>query len=169
MTTLLRPRRIATVVALMLAWCGLWRELSAATVIVGTVVAMAVTATGVGTAYRGGIRVRPLLRLSWLVFVDLAKSTINVAAEILTPTDHTEEAIIAVQVPAESRDHLLLLVVAITLTPGTAVVDADADTGTLYLHLLHHDRRAQTVAHVDDLVRLACAALPTRTTGATPC
>lgn len=168
MRKLFRPRRVLTVLALMLAWCGLWRDLSVATVLVGTVLALGVTATGVGTAYEGGIRLRPLLRLTWLVMVDLAKSTINVAAEILTPTDHTEEAIIAVQVPPEGRDHLLLLIIAITLTPGTAVVDADADTGTLYLHLLHHDRRVETVSHVDDLVRLACAALPTRTTGVSP-
>jgi hypothetical protein len=43
------------------------------------------------------------------------------------------------------------------------VVDADPDTGTLYLHLLHNDRRAATIEHVGQLTRLACDALPIAT------
>ena len=99
----------------------------------------------------------------------------SVALEVLTPTDRTDEAIVAVPLPTESRRHLLLLIVAVTVTPGTAVIDADPDTGTLYLHLLHSDRRDATVAHVEELAELACKALPVRsalvpssTEGATP-
>lgn len=163
MNALLRPRPLIAIAALTLVWCGLWGEVTAANVAAGLVVALGVMALGVGTPGFGGIRAVPLARLLWLVAVDLAKSTISVAREILTPTDHTKEAIIAVDVGPESRDHLLLLIVAITLTPGTAVVDADRDTGILYLHLLHYDHRAATIEHVRKLSRLACAALPTAT------
>ena len=62
--------------------------------------------------------------------------------------------------PAGTRAHLLLLIVAVTVTPGTAVVDADPDTGRLYLHLLHLDRAEGTVEHVLELAELACRALP---------
>ena len=165
MTTTLTIRRTLMIGALTLAWCGLWGSVSAANIVTGVAISTALSFSGVGTPGRGGIKLAPLAKLAWLVLVDLITSTIDVAVEILTPTDRTEEGIIAVIVPKHSRQHLLLLIVAITLTPGTAVVDADPDTGTLYLHLLYIDRRASTVAHVEDLARLAAEALPLNTTG----
>ncbi|MEM9611640.1 MAG: Na+/H+ antiporter subunit E [Actinomycetota bacterium] len=161
-------RRVLTVVALVAAWCALWGEVTVANLLSGVLVAGVVVASGAGTSARGGVRLRPLVRLAGLVAVDLVESTVSVSREILTRTDRTEEAIIAVRVPAETRSHLLLLVVAITVTPGTAVVDADADTGTLYLHLLHVDRRRQLERHVAELARLACAAFPPSTARSGP-
>lgn len=163
MNALLRPRQLIVLSALTLIWCGLWGEVTVANVAAGLIVALGVMALGVGTPGFGGIRVVPLARLLWLVTVDLVKSTIEVATEVVTPTDHTKEAIIAVDLGPESRDHFLLLVVAITVTPGTAVVDADRDAGILYLHLLHNDRHDATIENVKKLSRLACAAFPTTT------
>jgi multicomponent Na+:H+ antiporter subunit E len=161
MTRRLSIRRGVTIAALTFAWCALWGEVSAANLLSGVTLAIIVSAAGVGTPGRGRIRLRPLLRFAGLVMVDLVTSTISVAREVLTPTDRTDEAVIAVQAPADTRTHFLLLVVAVTLTPGTAVVDADPDTGTLYLHLLHADRRDATARHVRELADLACQALPT--------
>lgn len=160
MSRRLTIRRAFTIVMLTLAWCGLWRSISFANLASGVIIAAAVTLSGVGTPGRGGIKLVPLAKLARLVVVDLFTSTLDVAVEIITPTDRTEEGIVAVEVPSHSRHHLLLLIVAITLTPGTAVVDADPDTSTLYLHLLHIGRREDTVAHVEKLARLACDALP---------
>ncbi len=160
MTGPITVRRVVTVVALTAAWCGLWGSVTVANVASGLVVSVAVLATGFGTSGQGGIRWIPLLRLGWLVLVDLTRSTVDVAYEILTPTDHTEEGIIAIELPGASRHHHLLLTVAITLTPGTAVVDVDSDTGTVYLHLLHIDQRESVEAHTRRLANLACEALP---------
>lgn len=153
-------RRLVTIAALVAAWCALWGEVSVANLLSGAIVAVAISATGIGTPGRGGIRLLLLARFVGLVAVDLVVSTITVAREILTPTDYTEEAIIAVPVPIETRSHLLLMIVAVTLTPGTAVVDADPEGGVLYLHLLHADRREATTTHVQELADLACRALP---------
>ena len=101
-----------------------------------------------------------MLGASWLVAVDLVGSTITVVREVLTPTDHTEEGIIAIPLPPGSSDHLLLLFVAITVTPGTAVVAADPERSILYLHVLHCDRRRFVVEHVHELADLAVRALP---------
>lgn len=165
MNQLVQPRRIVVALALMLAWCGLWQELSVANLLVGLVLGFLVTAGAIGTGYSGGVRPVALARLIWLVFVDLVKSTVEVAREILTPTDYTNESIVAVTLPPESTSHRLFLTVAITLTPGTAVVDTDPATGTLYLHLLHHERKEDTVAHVKRMAALACEALPTKPMG----
>jgi multicomponent Na+:H+ antiporter subunit E len=153
-------RRVSTVIAMTVAWCGLWGGLSVANVASGLAVSAGIVAVGVGTPAQGGVRIVPLLHLLWLVLVDLIRSTIDVAIEILTPTDRTEEGIVAVDLPAGSNQHLLLLMAAITLTPGTAVVDADSDTGRLYLHLLHVDKRHATTNHARKLAQLACEALP---------
>ena len=106
------------------------------------------------------MRPLPLLHLTWLVIVDLALSTLAVVREVLTPTDYTDEAIIAVPLPSGGERHLLLLYVAITVTPGTAVVAASSDASTLYLHVLHADRRAEVEAHVIQLAEVASNALP---------
>ena len=160
MSDLLRPRRLALVALLTASWCALWGELSWANVLAGLAVGIVVVATGMCAPGEGSFRIVPLVQLTALVAWDLVLSTVQVAKEILTPTDHTDEAIIRVEVPADTRSHLLLLVVAITVTPGTAVVDADPDSGALYLHVLHHDRHEQVREHVQRLAELGCAALP---------
>ncbi len=153
-------RRVVVVVGLVVVWCALWGQVSVANLASGTVVAIVVSSIGAGTTAEGRIRVLPLVRFCGMVAADLVVSTASVAREVLTPTDRTDEAIIAVEVPTEARAHRLLLVVAVTVTPGTAVVDIDPDTGTLYLHLLHYDRAPSVIRHVGELAALACLALP---------
>jgi len=154
------PRRLLTLALLVGAWCALWGTVSVANVLAGIVVAVTVTLVAGVEPGHGRIRLLPLARFVWLVAVDLVVSTVSVAWEILTPTDYTDEAIIAVDTQVESRAHLLMLVVAITVTPGTAVVDSDDDTGRLYLHLLHADRADEIVEHVRRLADLGCRAFP---------
>lgn len=156
----LSPRGLVAAAGLVFAWCALWGEVSAANLLSGVVVVGAVGVLRLGARPEGRIRLVPLIRFVGAVAVDLVVSTGAVAREILTPTDFTEEAIVAVDVPPGARRHVLLLVVVITLTPGTAVVDVDPDSGTLYLHLLHCDRRETTTRHISRLAELTCAALP---------
>ena len=159
---LLTPRRLLTLALLVGAWCALWGSVSVANVVSGTIVAIAATLFAGVDRTAGGLRILPLLRFVWLVAVDLVVSTVQVAWEILTPTDYTDEAIIAVDTTIESRSHFLMLVVAITVTPGTAVIDSDGDTGRLYLHVLHAEKAPEIEQHVRQLAELACRALPVK-------
>lgn len=143
------------------AWCALWRDVSLANLLGGACVAALVGATGGLRGAGGPVRWRPLGRLAVIVLWDLVISTIGVAREILRPAG-AEEAICAIELPTEARRHLLMLVVAITVTPGTAVVDADPATGTLYVHLLDASRLPATRDHVERLAELSIAALPAR-------
>jgi multicomponent Na+:H+ antiporter subunit E len=95
-------------------------------------------------------------------------STFNVAYEVITPTDYTEEAIIGVDLPNNARAHMMLIAVAVTVTPGTAVIDVDPDTGRIYLHILHAERAEATARHVQELADLACRALPMPTDSEVP-
>ena len=157
---LVTPRRLVTLAFLVAAWCALWGSVSVANMASGTLIAVAATAFAGVDRNAGGLRIVPLLHFVWLVAVDLVVSTVQVAWEILTPTDYTDEAIIAVDTSIESRSHFLMLVVAITVTPGTAVVDSDVDTGRLYLHLLYAEKSSDIEHHVQRLAELACRALP---------
>jgi multicomponent Na+:H+ antiporter subunit E len=150
-----------TTAGLVLVWCGLWGSVSIANLASGLALSVVVLAADRGPTARHVISFRPLLRFAWLVFVDLARSTINVAIEIATPNDGTEEVIVAVDLPATGSEHMLLLSASITLSPGTAVVDVDRSTGRYYIHLLHGRLSDETVAHAHKLAKLACEALPT--------
>jgi multicomponent Na+:H+ antiporter subunit E len=152
-------RRAVSVTALTAAWCALWGSPSPANILSGLVVSAAATTLGMPPR-RGGVRLVPLAQLIWLVAVDLVVSTAVVVREVLTPTDFTDEAIIAIPIPPGGRAHLFLSYVAITITPGTAVVAAEADASVIYLHVLHADRRGDVEAHVHRLFDLAERALP---------
>ena len=153
-------RRVAAVAGLVMAWCALWGAVSVANVVSGLVVGSTAMLVGVGGTGRGGVRLGPLLRFGWLVSLDTVVSTLSVFREVVTPTDYTEEAIIAVPVPPGSRRHFLLLYGAITVTPGSAVVAAEEDGTVLYVHILHCDRRDVVEAHIGELAVLANQALP---------
>ena len=141
-------------------WIGLWGDVSFANIAGGALLSGAILIFGLGGPQGNGIQVRPLLRLVWLVAVDLVTSSVSVGYEVIRPSDQTDESIIAVDLPAGSRRHLLLLTILITVTPGTAVVDVDTNRGTLYLHLLHHDKADATRRHVTELADLSCRGLP---------
>lgn len=158
----IRIRHVLTGVLLVAAWCALWGSFSIANLASGAVIAAIVLGAGIGGECRGGVRLVPLLRLGGIVFVDLVRSTVSVASSVLSPEDRVDEAIIAVELPAAARRHLLLMVCAVTLTPGTAVVDADPDNGTLYLHVLHADQVDEIRRHVEQVAELADEALPFR-------
>ena len=161
-------RRVIAVAGLTAAWCAMWGAITVANVASGLVVAVLVSIPMVGTAAVGGVRIVPLSKLAWLVGKDLVASTFSVAYEVATPTDYTDEAIVRVDLPGTSRSHMLLIVVAVTVTPGTAVVDVDPDSGRIYCHLLPGDRAEATAAHVEELAELACQALPVPETSELP-
>ena len=157
-----------TMVGLTLAWCVLWGSVSVANTISGLALSVLLLNAGRSAANRRVIRFWPLMRFARLVLVDLVRSTVAVAVEIITPTDHTDEAIIAVDLPHTGSEHTLLISGSITLSPGTAVVDIDASTGRYYIHLLHRSKREVTVAHARKLAEVACEALPTSSPASAP-
>lgn len=154
----LSVRRVAVVIGLTAAWCSLWGSITFANVAGGLVVGSIASFSG-GPA-TGGIRFVPMMRLLWLVTVDLVVSTSVVVREVLTPTDHTDEVIVAFEIPEAGRRHLLFLYIAITVTPGTAVVAGDSDLSTMYLHVLHGDRVDEVIEHVEVLAALVSRAFP---------
>ena len=61
--------------------------------------------------------------------------------------------------PLAGPIHHLIVVVAVTVTPGTAVVDVDPETSTWTIHLLRADRIDEVRDHIDELVALVNEAI----------
>ncbi|MFT5026100.1 MAG: multicomponent Na+:H+ antiporter subunit E [Ilumatobacter sp.] len=159
------PRMLLLIAVLVVAWCGLWEAFSIANVLSGIIVAVIALVIAGASPAGHAVHFGALFQLVWLVLVDLVRSTAQVVWEILTPVDYTDEIIIGIDTRADSSAHLLLLTVSITLTPGTAIVDINVDTGRLYLHLLHADAAPQVTKHVERLAELACRSFPTADLG----
>ena len=154
--------RYTSIAFLTAAWSALWGGPSVANVLGGIAVGYTPTAL-TGPKNRTRIVSPPnLARLLILIGRDLVASTVSVAKEVLTPTDCTNELFLDIGLIPAARDHLLLLTVAVTLTPGTAVVDVDPDRGSLRLHVLHADRAEAAIEHVNQLSHLVTLALPQR-------
>lgn len=153
-------RPMITMTALFLAWLALWGQATVGLVLLGLIVVVGVEMAAVGTAGIGKVRPIALLELIGVVVLDLIKATWTVTREIITPGDQTAEGIIAVELPTASREHFLLFTIAITVTPGTAVVDADPATGTMYIHMLYMDDWEATAEHLRRLADLADRAIP---------
>ncbi len=154
------PARIVASLMLVGVWCALWGDVSAANVLSGLALVALITVSQTGPGGRGELRLLPLVRFFALAFVDLVQSTGAVARQVVTAGRPADEAVVAVNVAPVSKAHLLMLTVAVTVTPGTAVVDTDADTGTLYLHILDYRRTEATARHVERLADSAREALP---------
>ncbi len=157
---------VASVVFLTGAWCALWGEVSVANVLGGIAVGLAASMFVGPRSRTRTVSIPAMARLFLLIGKDLVASTVSVAQEVLTPTDYTDEKFMDIQLPPGAEHHLLLLTIAVTLTPGTAVVDVDRERAVLTLHLLHADRTEPTIEHVYQLSELAILALPQRAVSA---
>lgn len=146
-------RRAGGLVGLVVVWCALWGSFSVANVLGGVAIVVGLWLVGMGRPAAGRVRLIPLFKLIGLVVADLARSTVNVAKAVVRPRA-VDERTIVVELPDEAYDHLLLVVTAVTLTPGTAVVEKFDDPCRLRLHLLYGSDADDVEAHVHQLVAL---------------
>lgn len=156
------------IVWLTAVWVGLWGDLRAGNVVAGLVVAMAVVAVGRPTGVTGleRTRFRPIATAHYAVYflIQLVKSNLVVAWEIITPGSGINRAIIAVPMHTSSDAVITLIANSITLTPGTVTIDVgDRETPqglrrTLYVHVLHFKGIEAVRRQVLELERLAVKA-----------
>ena len=143
-------------------WMVLWRSATAATVATGIVLAVLLTwVVRRADTHREQHRVRPLALLRFLGYmvVALVRSNVQLAWEVLTPTDYTKPGLLDVRLPPSSELVLTVVANSITLTPGTMTLALHAETSTLTIHVLHLSDVDAARAEVEELHRLVSAAL----------
>lgn len=143
-------------------WMVLWRSTTTGTVVTG--VALAVTLTWLvrrSDTHRERHRIRPLALLRYLghMVVALVQSNLQLAWEVLTPTDYTKPGLLEVRLPPSSEVVLTVIANSITLTPGTMTLGLDPETSTLVIHVLHLRDVDAARAEIEELHRLVSAAL----------
>jgi multicomponent Na+:H+ antiporter subunit E len=79
------------------------------------------------------------VRFASFFAVELLKSNLRVAWEVLSPTAHRRPGVVAVPLDAATDAEIALLANLITLTPGTLSLDVSADRQTLYVHTMFVD------------------------------
>lgn len=144
--------QLPLLVWLVLVWNLLWGTWSWANLISGVVVALAVTLLLPLPPVVGGVTVHPVGLLVFLgtFVVDLVTSGAEVAWQTIRPSGISRSAIIRVQMRTDSDLLLTIISEALTLVPGSMVIDMDREERTLAMHLLHvrdeRDVEAQRVS-----------------------
>lgn len=67
---------------------------------------------------------------------EVVLSNLRVAYDVLTPSDKSSPAIIALPLSAKSDAEILLVANLISMTPGTLSMDVSSDKKTLYVHAM---------------------------------
>jgi multicomponent Na+:H+ antiporter subunit E len=132
-----------TVGWLTVLWVALWGDLSAANLLAGLVLAVAVCIVFPLPPLRMHLRVRPRW-LTWLALrflADVVVASIQVARTTLTFTRQPVNAVIEVDLSTDSDFVLTVVAEMVSLVPGSLVVEARRSTHTLFLHVL--DARSQ--------------------------
>ncbi len=140
-------RASGIVVWLTALWVLLWNDLSAANVLSGIAVSLAVvTLAGLPRTARGSdddaARVN-LFATAWFglyVLVKLVESNLVLAWEIVTPRNRINSGVVAVPLRTESKMAMMAVANVITLTPGTMTIEVRGTPPVLYVNVLHlHD------------------------------
>lgn len=84
-------------------------------------------------------------------FVILVKANVQIAKECITPGFHAEPRVLRYPVSHLSAVERTTLANAITLTPGTLVMDISPDGNWLYIHCMYAASPAEALKEIDEL------------------
>ncbi|WP_309222973.1 Na+/H+ antiporter subunit E [Micromonospora sp. CP22] len=130
--------QIIAMTGLVTVWVLLWGTLSWANVISGLVVAAILIAVFPLPPVTFAGRIHPLGMLRfWRRFLsDLVVASAQIAWLALRPRHVPRSAIIAVPLRVNTDLNLTLTAEALTLVPGSLILEADRTTGTLFVHVI---------------------------------
>lgn len=129
---------IMAVVFLTLVWNLLWGAFTWANLITGILVAVAVLVFFPlpPVVFVGRLRPIGLIRFALRFIADLVVASVQVAMLAFRFGRHPTSAIVAVPLRIHSDLNMTLVGEAVSLVPGSLIVEADRRTATLYIHML---------------------------------
>lgn len=158
--------RAGAVVWLAVVWCAIMESVQPGTVAAGLAVAVALTLLFPSRGARlTGIRFHPwafvVMNASFLVA--LVRANLQVAWAVIAPRRAgLRRGIVAVPLVPSNGLVTSLLVNAVSLTPGTLIVDVDREPAVLYIHALQLRTEAELHREVIALQRSIVRALGDR-------
>jgi multicomponent Na+:H+ antiporter subunit E len=151
-----RANHVVAVLGMALVWILLWGTFSWANLLGGLVVAGVVLLAFPlpPVAFGGRLRPVPLLRfVAWFVR-DLFMASVQVAWLAFRVGHTPRSAIIGVRLRVGTDLNLTLTAEALSLLPGSLIVEADRDAGVLYIHVIDVYDRAQAEHFRQDVLAL---------------
>ncbi|MEV4401975.1 Na+/H+ antiporter subunit E [Actinoplanes sp. NPDC049598] len=132
-----RDRGVAAL-GLTLIWVLLWGSFTPLTVAGGAIVAVVVLTVFPlpSVTYAGRIHPLEVLRFAGRFVLDLVVASVQVSALAFRFGHVPRSAVIAVPLKVPSDLGLTLTALALSLVPGSLIVEADRDRGVLYVHVL---------------------------------
>jgi multicomponent Na+:H+ antiporter subunit E len=137
-------RQVPLLLWLVVLWTLLWDQVSVLSVVTGILLALLVTRVFYLPPVELPGRLDPL---GLVVFVgrfvfDLVRASFQVAWLAVDPRRVPTSSIVAVQLSTKSDLSLTLTALAVSLVPGSLVVEADRQDDILYLHVLGTETQA---------------------------
>ncbi len=129
-------QQLPLLAALVVLWMVLWGQFTALSLVTGIVVAIVVTRVFYLPAVELSGRINPWHLLVFLAhfFLDVAVASFQVAFQALSPKPIPRSSVIGIQLRTRSDLVMTLDAIAMSLVPGSLVVEADRERSILYLH-----------------------------------
>ncbi|MEU8019747.1 Na+/H+ antiporter subunit E [Micromonospora parva] len=133
---------------LVVVWNLLWGEFNWANLFGGLLVGGAVLIFFPlpTVSFGGRLRLRALVVFAVRFAVELVSASLHVARIAVQPGYRPRGAIIGVRLRLNTDLNLALTAEAVSLVPGTLILEVDRNSGTLYLHVLDTHRPADLEA-----------------------
>lgn len=128
----------ATFVWLTVVWVLLWGNLNLGTIASGICIAIIVVIAFPlpGMEFSGRPNLWRIVLFVLKMGFELVVTSFQVVIQAITPGPRIKSAVIAVKLHTHNELILTLLAICVTLTPGTAIIEARRASGELYVHLL---------------------------------
>ncbi|WP_437584318.1 Na+/H+ antiporter subunit E [Paramicrobacterium sp. CJ85] len=142
-------------VGLVVIWMLLWGQFTWLSLITGLALAVGVSAVFYLPAVDMSIRVNPwytFLFFARLLF-DISRASIGVAWLVLKPRYVPSNAIMAIALRTRSDLIMTWTAEAISIVPGSIVVDVDREDSVLYVHVINVRNEAEMDAFEDEVLR----------------
>lgn len=129
-------QQLPLLIALVVLWMVLWGQFTALSLVTGVIVAIVVTRVFYLPPVELSGRINPWYLLVFLshFFLDVAVASFQVAFQAVWPKPVPHSSVIGIQLCTRSDLIMTLDAIAMSLVPGSLVVEADRERSTLYLH-----------------------------------
>lgn len=129
-------QQLPLLLALVLLWMVLWGQFTLLSALTGLIVALAVTRFFYLPPADFSGRINPWYTLVFLMFffADVAVASFQVAFQALNPRQIPRSSVIGIQLHTRSDLIMTLDAIAMSLVPGSLVVEVDRERSILYLH-----------------------------------
>lgn len=131
--------QIVLLVGLVLLWCLVWGQFSLLTVVSGVALAVIISLVFYLPAIdlSGRINIWRTIVFFLRLIVDIIGASLNVAWLVIDPRYKPSSAILAIALDTRSDIIMMFTAEAISLVPGSIVVDIDREESVLYVHVIN--------------------------------